>query len=333
MAEAGLVDVAVTEDVWGAPLAELARTLSVLRAPSAWRSQAELAAAGSRARALVVRNRTRVDRELLEACPRLRVVGRAGAGLDNIDLEAASDRGVVVVAPLGANAASVAEHALGLALALARRVVPLDRDCRGGGWDRTPGRELSGGVWGLLGAGAAGRACGRLAAAIGMRVLAYDPYAGSRAAGLAAAGIRLAPLDEVAASADVLSCHLPATAATRHFVTADLLARMRPGALFVNVARGSVVDEDALAEALASGRLGGAALDVREQEPPPPGVLETMHNVILTPHVAGITEQSQERILRVLAADITAVLDGRRASAAVSPGAADPGAAAAGADR
>lgn len=327
MAEAGLVDVAVTEDVWGAPLAELARTLSVLRAPSAWRSQAELTAAASRARALVVRNQSRVDRELLDACPRLRVVGRAGVGLDNIDLDAASARGVVVVAPLGANAVSVAEHALGLALGLARRVVPLDRDCRGGGWDRTPGRELGGAVWGLLGAGATGQACGRLAAAVGMRVLAYDPYAGSRAAALAAAGIRLAPLDEVAGSAEVLSCHLPATAATRHFVNAALLARMRPGALFVNVARGAVVDEDALAEALASGRIGGAALDVREQEPPPPGVLETMDNVILTPHVAGITEQSEERILRVLAADISAVLDGRTASAAVNTVGASTGAA------
>lgn len=315
----GPVDVAVTEEVWGAPLEELARTRSVLRRPAAWQSPADLAAAAGRARALVVRNRSQVDRELLEACPRLRVVARAGVGLDNIDLEAAEARGVTVVAPLGANATSVAEHALGLALALARRVVPADRDCRRGGWDRTPGRELSGHVWGLLGAGATGQACGRLAAAIGMRVLAFDPYAAERAAGLAAAGIRLAPLEEVAGRADVLSCHLPATARTRHFVNAGLLARMRPGALFINVSRGAVVDEQALTAALESGRLGGAGLDVREREPPRPGVLEAMDNVILTPHVAGITEQSQDRILRVLAADICAVLDGRAPSSPVAP--------------
>jgi D-3-phosphoglycerate dehydrogenase / 2-oxoglutarate reductase len=307
----GPVDVAITEDIWGPPLAELARARSVLRAPGAWQSAAGVAAAASRARALVVRNRTRVDRPLLDACPRLEVVGRAGVGLDNIDLAAARANGVAVVAPLGANAVSVAEHALGLALALARRTVPLDRDCRAGGWDRTPGRELSGSVWGLLGAGATGLACGRLAAAIGLRVLGYDPYAESRTAEIEAAGIRLAPLDEVVAGADVLSCHLPATAGTRHFVDAGLLARMRPGALFVNVGRGAVVDERALAAALESGRLGGAALDVRDQEPPRAGALEAMDNVILTPHVAGITEQSQDRILGTLAASISAVLDGR----------------------
>jgi D-3-phosphoglycerate dehydrogenase len=317
-----LVDVAVTEDVWGPPLEELARTRSVLRTPAAWQSAAGLAAAASRARALVVRNRSRIDRELLDACPRLRVIGRAGVGLDNIDLAAAQANGVVVVAPLGANAVSVAELTLGLAFALARRIVALDKDCRRGGWDRRPGRELSGSVWGLLGAGATGLACGRLAAAVGLRVLAYDPGT-SHASELAAAGIRLAPLDEVIATAGILSCHLPATPGTRHFVDAPLLARTRPGALFVNVGRGTVVDEEALAAALESGQLGGAALDVREQEPPGPGRLEQLGNVILTPHVAGITEQSQERILRVLAADISAVLDGRPPAAAV---AAPPGA-------
>ena len=312
------VDVAITEDIWGPPLEELARTGSVLREPAAWRSAAGLAAAASRARALVVRNRSRVDRGLLEACPRLRVVARAGVGLDNIDVAAAQDRGVAVIAPLGANAVSVAEHALALALALARRVLPLDRACRDGGWDRMPGRELSGAVWGLLGAGATGLASGRLAAAVGARVLAYDPFAGGRDAELAAAGIRLAALDEVLGQAEILSCHLPATVATRHFVDAALLARMRPGALFINVGRGSVVDERALAEALTSGHLAAAGLDVREHEPPCPAALERLDNVVLTPHVAGITEQSQERILRVLAADIAAVLDGGSPSSAVT---------------
>jgi D-3-phosphoglycerate dehydrogenase / 2-oxoglutarate reductase len=320
VAPAAPVDVAITEPIWGAPLAELAQTGRVLRAPEAWRTPAALAAAAGRARALVVRSLTPVDRELLAACPRLQVVARAGVGLDNIDLEAAHARGVVVLSPRGANAVAVAEHTIGLALALTRRVVALDGDCRRGGWDRTPGRELSGGVWGLLAAGATGQACGRLAAALGLRVLAYDPYAAGRAAGLAAAGIRLAPLDEVAASAGILSCHLPATRETRHLVNAGLLARMRPGALLINVGRGSAVDENALVAALRSGHLGGAALDVREQEPPCPGELETMANVILTPHVAGITEQSQDRILRVLADGIRAVFDGRSPPSAVPPG-------------
>ena len=316
---AGPVDVAITEDVWGPPLAELAQTRSVLREPDAWQTAAGLAAAASRARALVVRNRSRVDRGLLAACPRLRVVARAGVGLDNIDVAAAQARGVAVIAPLGANAVSVAEHTLALALALARRVVPVDRGCRAGDWDRAAGRELSGAAWGLLGAGATGLASGRLAAAIGARVLVYDPFAGPRAAELAAAGIRLAPLDEVLGTAEILSCHLPGGAATHHFVDAALLGRMRRGALFINVGRGSVVDEAALVAALMSGRLGGAGLDVREQEPPRPGPLERLDNVVLTPHVAGITGQSQERILRVLAAGISAVLDGGRPSSAVTP--------------
>jgi phosphoglycerate dehydrogenase-like enzyme len=318
------VDVAITEDVWGPPLEELARTRSVLREPAAWQTPAGLAAAASRARALVVRNRSRVDRGLLEACPRLRVIARAGVGLDNIDVAAAQARGVAVIAPLGANAVSVAEHALGLALALARRVVPLDQGCRAGRWDRAAGRELSGAVWGLLGAGATGLACGRLAAAVGARVLAYDPFAGRRVPELAAAGVRLASLGEVLGSAEILSCHLPASAATQHFVDAALLARMRQGALFINVGRGSVVDEEALLAALASGHLGGAGLDVREHEPPRPGALERLDNVVLTPHVAGITEQSQERILRVLATDISAVLDGGSPSSAVTAPAVTP---------
>jgi phosphoglycerate dehydrogenase-like enzyme len=314
------VDIVITEPIWGAPLAELARTRPVLREPEAWRTPAHLAAAASRARALVVRSLSRVDAELLAACPRLEVIARAGVGLDNIDTGAAHARGIVVLSPRGANAAAVAEHTLGLALALARRVVALDGGCRRGGWDRTPGRELSGDVWGLLAAGATGQACGKLAAALGLRVLAYDPYAAGRTAELATAGIRLAPLAEVAASAGILSCHLPATEETRHLVNADLLARMRPGALLINVGRGSAVDEDALVAALRSGHLGGAALDVREHEPPRPGELEIMDNVILTPHVAGITEQSQDRILRVLAGDICAVFDGRSPSSAVPPG-------------
>jgi D-3-phosphoglycerate dehydrogenase len=311
------VDIAVTEDVWGAPLAELARRRPVIRCPGAWRDRDELLAVAARARALLVRNRTAVDERLLAACPRLLIVARAGVGLDNIDLAAADRAGVVVSAPLGANAASVAEHTVGLALALARRTVRLDAGCRAGRWTRTAGRELAGGTWGLLGAGATARACGRLAMALRMRAVAYDPYVDPAHPDLAAAGITLAPLAHVVAAADVLSCHLPATAETRGLVDAALLARMRPGALFVSVGRGEVVDEDALADALESGALGGAALDVRRQEPPRPGRIEKLENVILTPHIAGITAQSQHRVLRVLADDIDAVLDGRPGAATV----------------
>ncbi len=304
-----VIDIAVTEDIWGSPLDELATRWSVVRSPTAWQQPARLAELAGSARALVVRNRTMVDAALLDASPRLRIVARAGVGLDNIDVAAADARGVVVTVPLGANADSVAEHTIGLALALARRTLPLDTGCRNGEWDRTPGVELRGRTWGLLGAGATARACGRLAIALGMTVLAYDPYIDPAHPELP--GIELTPLVELAARSDVLSCHLPATAHTIGLIDATLLARLRPTTLLINVGRGEVVDENALADALESGALAGAALDVRRKEPPVPGRLDRLANVILTPHIAGITTQSQDRVLRVLAGDIDAVLGGR----------------------
>ena len=310
-------DVVITEDVWGQPFEILRKELVVDRQPSAWQSPELLPQVLAGARAVVVRNRTQVTEEVLAQCPELRVVARAGVGLDNIDLRAADGRGVVVVAPVGANAVSVAEHSLGLALALARGLVTLDRRTRSGRWDRTPGIELSGRTWGLLGAGATGRACARLARALGMEVLAYDPYISPRHSEIAELGIRLVDLEDVARGADVISCHLPATADTTGLIGAEFLGLTRPNALLVNVGRGEVVDENALADALDAGQLGGAALDVRETEPPVPGRLERMENVILTPHVAGITDESQRRILTVLAEDITTVLAGGAARYAV----------------
>jgi D-3-phosphoglycerate dehydrogenase / 2-oxoglutarate reductase len=309
--------VVLTEDIAGEPLDELARELPLRREPDAWRDGARLRAALAGAGAVVVRNRTPVDRALLEACPELRIVARVGVGLDNIDVDAADDLGVVVSAPLGANAVSVAEHALGLALALARRVVPLDRDCRAGGWSRKPGRELAGRTWGLLGAGATGRACARLARGLGMTVIGHDPHLSAAHPELAELGIRLVGLDEVAAGSDVLSCHLPSTESTRGLIDAAFLARMSPDALLISVGRGDVVDEEALADALEGGRLGGAGLDVRAAEPPSPGRLERLDSVVLTPHVAGITAESQRRILEVLAGDIRAVCGGGEARHAV----------------
>lgn len=311
------IDIVITEDVWGAPFEELAKRRTVYRDTTAWRESDRLAELAGRARTLVVRNRTMVDDALLACSPILQLVARAGVGLDNIDLAAAEAHGIVVTAPLGANAISVAEHALGLALALSRGTLGLDAECRTGGWRREPGVELHGGTWGLLGAGATARACGRLACALGMTVLAYDPYIAPDHPELTAAGIELVPLLHVAARADVLSCHLPATERTTGLIDATLLGRMRPNSVLINVGRGEVLDEDALADALESRSIAGAALDVRAQEPPLPRRLEKSENLILTPHIAGITTQSQQRILQVLTRDIDAVLDGQAAASAV----------------
>ena len=304
--------VVVAEGVWGAPLEQLARVHDVLRLdPDDASPTRDGRLVG--VTALVVRNRTRVTRELLEANPGLRVVARAGVGLDNIDLAAADDTGTVVLSPRGANARSVAEHALALALAVRRHVVDLDRQCRAGEWDRRPGRELLGGTWGVLGAGATGRACADLATALGMRVVAYDPYADP--ADLS--GIERGDLRSVAAAADVLSIHLPGGPGTTGLVDDALLAVMKPTAILLNLGRGEIVDEDALVRALQKGRLAGAGLDVRATEPPTPGVLETLPTVVLTPHVAGLTEQSQQRITQVLADELATVLGGGTATAAV----------------
>ncbi|WP_255950192.1 hydroxyacid dehydrogenase [Streptomyces odontomachi] len=311
-------DVVIAEDVWGTAFEELARTHHVVRLPQGTGSGDEtLREALAGARALVVRNRTEVTADLLAAAPHLKIVARAGVGLDNIDVDAADAAGVVVTAGLGANATSVAEHTLALALSLLRDVIKHDRATRKGIWRRTPGRELAGKTWGILGVGATGLAVARLLAAFGVQVWGYDPYADPQSERIRASGVRLATLDEVVAGADILSVHLPATPETRHLLDADLLARTRPGALLINVGRGEVIDEKALMAALESGHLAGAGLDVRGTEPPELSRLEWLETVILTPHVAGITAESQERIVGMLAEDIAAVLSGQAASHAV----------------
>src|SRR5690625_611951 len=203
----------VVEDVWGAPFDELAAEVEVLREPDAWKDRDRLRELASSAPAITVRNRTQVDAELLTGAPGLRVVLRAGVGLENIDVRCADASGVVIVSPRDANALSVAEHTVALALALARDVVAHDAAVRSGLWQRSPGQELSGRVWGLLGAGGTGRAVARIVRGLGMRVLAYDPYADTSAA--RAEGIELGALDDVVGTADVLSVHLPGGAATQ----------------------------------------------------------------------------------------------------------------------
>lgn len=310
-----MADVVVTEGVWGSAFDRLTRSFDVATAPGGPEPIDPELLGG--ARALVVRNRTRVDPSLLAGAPRLEIVARAGVGLDNLDLPAIDRAGSVAVAALGANAASVAEHAVASALAIAKGLVDLDRDTRAGGWDRGARRELAGATWGLLSAGATARATGALARGLGMRVLAYDPYVAADDPRLVEAGIRLASLDEVLVAADVLSVHLPATADTTGMLNANALARLKDDAILVNVGRGEVVDEDALADTLESGRLAGAALDVRANEPPDAGRLERAPRTLLTPHVAGITAAAQQRVTDVLCNEIEAVLQGRAPTAVV----------------
>jgi D-3-phosphoglycerate dehydrogenase len=255
-----------------------------------------LAAELADADALVVRSATRVTDELLEHAPRVRVIGRAGVGVDNIDLDAATHRGVVVMNTPGGNATSVAEHALALMLAMARSVPQLNAALHAGRWEKSgaAGCELRGKTLGLVGLGRVGAEVARRAHAFEMRVLAHDPYLNPERA--AEWGVELLPLKEVLAKSDFISLHTGLSEATRGLINAESIAQMKKGARLVNTARGELVDEAAVADGLRSGQLAGAALDVFAVEPPKDSPLMTMNNVIATPHVAGSTTEAQEEV-------------------------------------
>jgi len=301
----------ISEDVWGTPFQKLEGSFPITRNDDLWSNPEELKASLKDATALVVRNRTKVTAEIIAAAPKLKVIARAGVGLDNIDVKAADAAGVVVVAGLGANAVSVGELTLGLALALLRNVPGHDVATRDGGWVRTPGRELSGLTWGLLGCGATGLATAKLLQGFGCSVIGYDPYAKNLS------NIELTTFEEVLKRSDVVSIHMPSTAETNGSINAKSLAFMKPDAVIVNVGRGEVINEADLMAALKAKTIAGAALDVRAQEPPVKGEMEQISNLILTPHVAGITKESQLRINQILTSNIELVLNSKPATHAV----------------
>lgn len=308
-------DILITEKIVGPALEDLRRRYDVAMEPELWRDPAALAERLVGSRALLVRNQTQVTEKLIRSSEDLEVVARAGAGLDNVDVAAASDAGVVVCYAPDQNALSVAELAMAMLLALARRLVSADRDTRAGGWARQAftGLELHGKTLGVIGFGRIGFLLAMRARAFGMRVLAHDPFVSADAVTVIESGAELMDLDEVLARADAVSCHLPSTAATRSFFNAGRFGTMKPTAFFLNLARGEVVDESALVEALQTGRLAGAGLDVRAIEPPSASPLNGMDNVILTPHIAAFTDEAQARVVAAVCRDVAAVLDGRPA--------------------
>ncbi len=246
--------------------------------------------------ALIVRSATKVTAELLEKAPKLRAVGRAGVGVDNIDLEAATKRGVLVMSTPGGNAVSVAEHTFALMLALARQVPRLDKAIHEGRWEKSSaaGSELRGKTLGLIGLGRIGSEVAIRAEAFDMRVLGYDPFISEAAA--REWNVQLVPLDTLLAESDFVSLHTALSAATQNLINAASIAKMKSGARLINAARGELIDESALASALKSGKLGGAAVDVFTEEPPKSSPLLGVPNVIATPHVAGSTAEAQEEV-------------------------------------
>ncbi len=244
--------------------------------------------------ALVVRSATKATAALLANATKLRVIGRAGTGVDNVDLDAATQKGVVVMNTPGGNAWSVAEHTMALMLALARRLPQADASMKQGRWEKKKleGMELRGKTLGLVGLGQIGSSVANLAKAFEMQIVAYDPYVSSLLAG--ELGVRLGSLEDVLKAADFLSLHASATPETRHLLNAKTLALAKPGVRIVNCARGELINEGDLLAALESGLVAGAGLNVFEAEPPKDSKLVNHPNVITTPHIAGSTEEAQE---------------------------------------
>ncbi|MFL6676139.1 MAG: hydroxyacid dehydrogenase [Massilia sp.] len=291
---------------------ELRRNFDVVYDPKLVDRREDLQQQLADAQGLVVRNRTQVRGELLAAAPQLRVVGRLGVGLDNIDVAGCEARQIAVIPATGANALAVAEYVIASTMVLLRGASLSSAAVAAGEWPRpqlSDGRESAGKTLGLVGFGGIGRLTATLARALGMRVIAYDPMLAPEAPVWSETGVGCVGLDGLLAEADAVSLHVPLTDATRALLDAARIGAMKPGAVLVNTARGGIVDEAALAQALREGRLGGAALDVFEREPLAAGSpLAGVPNLILTPHIAGVTRESNQRVSAMIADKVSALL-------------------------
>ncbi|MFX1765519.1 hydroxyacid dehydrogenase [Paraburkholderia sp. A1RI-2L] len=249
----------------------------------------------------------KVNARIMDAAENLQVISKHGSGIDVIDQAAAASRGIAVRAAVGANAAAVAEHAWALILACSKSVPQLDARMREGHWDKSTHKsvELDGRTLGLVGLGAIGRRVAAVGIAFGMNVLAFDPYANE-----APAGVKLVSLDELYTASDIVSLHCPLTAENRQMLNRDTLARFKRGAILVNTARGGLIDEDALAEALASGQLRSAGLDSFDVEPMTnPHPFQQISNAILSPHIGGVSDAAYVNMGKGAAANVLAVVE------------------------
>ena len=268
------------------------------------------------AHALIVRNRTQVRGRLLDALAQCKVVGRLGVGLDNIDVAGCESRNIRVIPATGANALAVAEYVIATAMLLLRGAYQSTSQVVSGAWPRNAlgqGREIGGKTLGLVGFGSIGQLTAKFARSLGMRVLAYDAVLPASDSAYAEIGVRCVTLDALLQQSDVVSLHVPLVDATRGLFDATRIAAMRRGAVLINTSRGGIVDEAALAAALKSGRLGGAALDVFEAEPlpasaPASSVFEDCPNLVLTPHIAGVTVEANQRVSSMIADEVLEAL-------------------------
>jgi (S)-sulfolactate dehydrogenase len=304
--------IVITEFMDKRAVAQLAAAHDVLYDPKLVDDAPRMRTEAATAHAFIVRNRTQVRGDLLAALKHCKVIGRLGVGLDNIDVPACEAAGMQVIPATGANALSVAEYVVASAMVLLRGAYQSTTEVTAGKWPRNAlsnGREAGGKTLGLVGFGSIGQLTAKLAQGVGMSVVAFDPMMAAEHPVFAHTGVRCVSLDALTASADVISLHVPLLPSTRDLFSAKRIAAMKPGAVLINTARGGVVDEAALAAALKSGHLGGAALDVFGTEPVPVNnPFADCPNLLLTPHIAGVTAEANERVSFMIAEKVLAAL-------------------------
>jgi D-3-phosphoglycerate dehydrogenase len=306
----------ISEDITGIGIERLKAKYNVTIDPDLWKNLTQLEERVKKIEALIIRNQTRVTVSLIGKAKALRVIGRAGVGYDNIDVNAASQAGVVVCYSPEENAVSVAEHVFALLLSLARKIPGADRSVKNGGWERKKyhGFELQGKTLGILGLGKIGVRVALRAKAFGMCLLAHDAYLSPAHLHVTESGANLVSLDQLFAESDFLTIHLPLNEETSGMLNSKIFNRMKPTAFLINTSRGEVLVEEDLVQALREGRIAGAALDVREKEPPPAeSPLHNFENVILTPHTAGLTYEAQEKVVEAISEDVDRVMSNQPA--------------------
>lgn len=305
--------IVITEFMDNEAVQHLSRDFEVLYDPNLFKDEARLASLAADADAIIVRNNTQVRGELLAAMTKVRAVGRLGVGLDNIDLPACKARDIAVLPATGANDVSVAEYVIATALVLVRGSYFSTAAVAAGTWPRNAliGKEIEGSTMGLVGFGNIARHVARRAIALGMKVIAYDHHLAPHHPVWADYGVTPVTMADVLEKSDVLSLHVPLTDSTRNLIDASAVTSMKDGAILINTARGGILDDAAVAQAVQSGKLGGVAIDVFPVEPLPadnPYVGAPAGRVILTPHIAGVTQESNVRVSAVTAENVRRVL-------------------------
>lgn len=307
------MDILITENINGKALNNLATKYSIEKNIDLWKDPEKLAKAVKEAKAVIVRNQTKINKKVIDSTNSLLVIGRAGVGYDNIDVEYASEKGIVVCYTPNANTNATAELTVGLMISLARKIPSGDKTTKAGSWDRLGhlGVELYNKTLGIVGYGKIGKAVAIRAHSFGMKVLAYDKYYKDNNNGNIAKTTDT--LNELLIQSDFISIHLPSNEDTIGLFNHKTFEKIKKGAYLINTSRGGVIIEEDLIHALEDGRINGAALDVREKEPPGNSKLNNFDNVILTPHVGGLTKESQERVINSVTYDIALILSNKPA--------------------